>query len=82
MPNTTSGLRRRMARRLCQNASSSMAGSNSFCSTPLPRTPPIDTHTMSMPACGTTRASRPFLVPSQNTSQPRARKASATASAG
>ena len=71
-----------MATRLCQKATSRVAGNSSFFSTPLPRTPPMLTHTMSMPAAGTTRASSPARVPSQNTSQPRARNASATASAG
>src|SRR5215831_6434905 len=82
MPSTTSGRRARIARALCQNATSSLSGRRNSASGPLPRTPENLTGSISYPPAETSDASIPVAEPSQTTRQPAARSASATASPG
>ena len=53
-------------------ARTSANGPSSSVRKPLPRTPPNDTPSNSTPCCGTSFASMPSRVPSQNTRAPRA----------
>src|SRR6185312_10960833 len=81
-PITTQGRRRRMTRKLSTHARSSAKGPSTSVRMPLPRTPRNDTLSKSTPCAGTSRASMPSRVPSQNTRQPRATSFAATASPG
>src|SRR5262245_4624293 len=71
-----------MMPRLCQHARASANGPNASWRTPLPRMPPNATPSKATPCCGTSLASMPSRVPSQNTRQPRATSFAATASPG
>src|SRR5499427_619404 len=82
MPSTTSGRLARIARALCQKATSSLSGNGNTATGPLPRTPENLTASISYPRPATSDASIPVADPSQTTRQPEARKASATARPG
>ena len=82
MPSTTAGRTARSSRNACQNARSSVSGSSSLVSTPLPRTPPNRTQRIGMPWRGTIEASIPPGLPIHTTLQSRSRIACATASPG
>src|SRR5947209_18843068 len=82
MPRTTSGRCVKIARALCQKATSSLSGRRNNASGPLPRTPENRTQAMSYPRLGTRAASMPVFAPSQTTRQPEWRRSSATARPG
>src|SRR5712671_6123026 len=82
MPRTTSGRCAKIARALCQKATSSLSGRSRNSSGPLPRTPEKLTQAMSYPRLGTRAASIPVFAPSQTTRQPDRRRSSATARPG
>src|SRR2546430_8518535 len=82
MPRTTSGRYAKIARALCQKATSSLSGRSINASSPLPRAPEKLTQAMSYPRLGTRAASIPVLAPSQTTRQPDRRRSSATARPG
>src|SRR5205823_9021187 len=76
------GGRRRMIDTLSMQAARSAYGPRSNVRNPLPRTPRNETPSNSTPCSGTSFASRPPRVPSQNTDKPRATSFAATASPG
>src|SRR5437667_3987916 len=82
MPRTTSGRCAKIARALCQKATSSLSGRKRNASSPLPRTPEKLTQAMSYPCLGTRVASIPVFAPSHTTRQPALRRWSATARPG
>src|SRR5437899_6035167 len=82
MPRTTFGRCAKIARALCQNARSNLAGSRKNAKAPLPRTPEKLTQAISYPRLGTRAASMPVFAPSQTTRQPDWRRSSATARPG
>src|SRR6266851_7048289 len=82
MPRTTSGRCAKIARALCQKATSSLSGRSRNASGLLPRTPEKLTQAMSYPRLGTRAASMPVFAPSQTTRQPDWRRSSATARPG
>src|SRR5438309_5750306 len=82
MPRTTSGRCAKIARALCQKATSSFSGRSKNVSGPFPRTPEKLTQAMSYPRLGTKAASMPVFAPSQTTRQPDWRRSSATARPG
>src|SRR2546427_4238541 len=82
MPRTTSGRCVKIARALCQKATSSLSGRRNNAPGPLPRTPEKLTQAMSYPRLGTRAASMPVFAPSQTTRQPDWRRSSATARPG
>ena len=73
MPSTTSGLRK--ARYLRQDAklATSLNAPPTVCARPLPRMPEKSMLSIAMPCFGTMSFSMPCIVPSHETSQPRAR---------
>src|SRR5689334_14953920 len=81
-PSTTDGLRRRMIDTLSMQAARSAYGPSSSVRNPLPRTPRNAMPSNSTPCSGTSFASRPPRVPSQNTDRPRATSFAATARPG
>ena len=81
-PRTTSGFLRPMILRASRHAASSANGPSSSVRSPLPRTPRNATPSKSTPCCGTSFASMPSRVPSQNTLAPSATSFAATASPG
>jgi hypothetical protein len=78
-PSTTSGARRRMILRLCQQAPTSANGPSTAVCHPLPRMPRNVTPSNSTPCRRTSAPSMPSRVPSQNKRQPRATSFAATA---
>src|SRR2546430_1170747 len=82
MPRTTSGRCAKIARALCEKATSSFSGRSRNARGPLPRTPEKLTQAMSNPRLGTNAASMPVFAPSQTTRQPDWRRSSATARPG
>ncbi|MNT70939.1 hypothetical protein D3C72_2093760 [compost metagenome] len=82
MPITTSGLRRAMKRRMAKKLASILKPPLTVCARPLPRMPENAMASMGMPLFGTRSCSMPWVVPSQLTSQPRARIVCAIARPG
>src|SRR5574340_895332 len=81
-PSTTSGRRLLIARSAATQARTSANGPTTSVARPLPRMPRNGTASNSTPCCGTSVASIPPRVPSQNTRAPRAASFAATARPG
>jgi hypothetical protein len=71
-----------MTPKAAMSARANFSGAASQVSQPLPRRPPMPSHSIGIFSAGTMRASSPRWVPSQTTRQERVRSSRARASAG